>query len=173
MKVRNAQRHGDEEIELQMTPMIDIVFLLLIFFILTFKIVSPEGDFNVTMPENAPSEGEPPEDQVPPIVIHLECYDNGKLRSISINDPSTADNRKVFPKFADLNVFLRGIIDDSGGPGSAGAAATEVELDCSPDLHFEYVIDAITAISGYIDKDNTVQTMIEKIKFTPPPEKKP
>ena len=165
MKVRNAQRHGEEEIELQMTPMIDIVFQLLIFFILTFKIVTPEGDFNVTMPQNAPSEGEPPENQFPPIVIHLKSGPSGVLSSISTNDRKLND-------FMELHKMLRGIIDDSGGPGSAGAAATEVELDCSPNLHFEYVIDAITAISGYIDqKDDTVKTMIDKIKFSPPPEK--
>ncbi|NQT37468.1 MAG: biopolymer transporter ExbD, partial [Planctomycetes bacterium] len=35
MKVRNANRRIDEKIELQMTPMIDIVFQLLIFFIMT------------------------------------------------------------------------------------------------------------------------------------------
>ncbi len=33
-----------------MTSMIDIVFLLLIFFITTFKIGAQEGDFNVKMP---------------------------------------------------------------------------------------------------------------------------
>lgn len=33
-----------------MTPMIDIVFQLLVFFIMTFKIVSQEGDFHIKMP---------------------------------------------------------------------------------------------------------------------------
>ncbi len=37
--------------ELQMTSMIDIVFLLLIFFILTFKIAPQEGDFNIKLPK--------------------------------------------------------------------------------------------------------------------------
>ena len=36
-----------------MTPMIDIVFNLLIFFVMTFKITAPEGDFNVKMPAQA------------------------------------------------------------------------------------------------------------------------
>ena len=42
MQIRNANNEG-EKIELQMTPMIDIVFQLLVFFIMTFKIVSMEG----------------------------------------------------------------------------------------------------------------------------------
>ncbi len=55
MKIRNT--HRPEKIELQMTPMIDIVFQLLIFFIMTFKIVEVEGDFNIKMPASAPTAG--------------------------------------------------------------------------------------------------------------------
>ena len=33
--------------KLQMTPMIDIVFNLLAFFIITFRIPAVEGDFNI------------------------------------------------------------------------------------------------------------------------------
>ena len=40
----------NEKIELQMTPMIDIVFQLLVFFIMTFNVVAQEGDFNIRMP---------------------------------------------------------------------------------------------------------------------------
>ena len=62
MKVRNVQSNADEKVEVQMTPMIDIVFQLLIFFIMTFKIVAQEGDFNIKMPLSAPSEGLPEEE---------------------------------------------------------------------------------------------------------------
>ena len=43
MKIRNRQEA--EKQELNMTSMIDIVFLLLVFFVMTFKIVELEGDF--------------------------------------------------------------------------------------------------------------------------------
>ena len=43
------RKKRDEE-EMDITPMIDIVFLLLIFFMLTLKILAPEGDFNINMP---------------------------------------------------------------------------------------------------------------------------
>jgi biopolymer transport protein ExbD len=55
MKVRNSGGKN-EKVEIPMTPMIDIVFQLLVFFIMTFKIVSQEGDFNIKMPLAAPSE---------------------------------------------------------------------------------------------------------------------
>ena len=50
MKIRNRDDRSEDKIELQMTPMIDIVFQLLVFFIMTFKIVTQEGDFNIKMP---------------------------------------------------------------------------------------------------------------------------
>ncbi|MFY7967519.1 MAG: ExbD/TolR family protein, partial [Pirellulaceae bacterium] len=49
MKIRKPPESAVKA-ELQMTSMIDIVFLLLIFFITTFKIAAQEGDFNVKMP---------------------------------------------------------------------------------------------------------------------------
>ncbi|MEC9149539.1 MAG: biopolymer transporter ExbD, partial [Planctomycetota bacterium] len=38
MKIRKIGT-AEEKIELQMTPMIDIVFQLLVFFVMTFKVV--------------------------------------------------------------------------------------------------------------------------------------
>ena len=64
MKFRH--RNIDEEkIELQMTPMIDIVFQLLVFFIMSFKIVAQEGDFNIKMPLAAPNAGTPDDSLLP------------------------------------------------------------------------------------------------------------
>ena len=36
--------------KLDMTPMIDVVFQLMIFFMLTLKIVTEEGNFDINMP---------------------------------------------------------------------------------------------------------------------------
>ena len=41
---------GPAKVEQNMTPMIDIVFQLLTFFIMTLKIATQEGDFNIKMP---------------------------------------------------------------------------------------------------------------------------
>ncbi len=50
MRIRKTGSGLGDKIELQMTPMIDVVFQLLIFFMFTFKIATQEGDFNVKMP---------------------------------------------------------------------------------------------------------------------------
>ena len=52
MRIRHGAKALDK-IELQMTPMIDIVFQLNIFFLFTFKIILPEGDFSIRMPSAA------------------------------------------------------------------------------------------------------------------------
>jgi len=147
-------------LDIMMTPMIDVVFLLLIFFLMTFKIVSPEGDFNIKMPLAAPRTG-PPVDSLPPTKVTLLADDSGMLSGILLTKRPMRD-------FNQLHLEIRGAVDDVGGPGSAGAKALEVELDCEYQLRFEYVIDAISAISGYVTEDRRIIPLIEKIKFSPP-----
>ena len=42
------ERQEPEKLETNMSAMIDVVFQLLIFFMLTLKIVEPEGDFTIS-----------------------------------------------------------------------------------------------------------------------------
>jgi len=161
MRIRH---HGptEEKIELQMTPMIDIVFQLLIFFIMSFKIVTLEGDFNVKMPLGAPSEGPPP-DSLPPIRVQLTANDDGTLSGIRMGE-------RPLPGFQALRREIVTIVGPEGGPGSLAEEA-EVEFDLDYDLDYKYVIDAITAVSGYLDPDSgRIIRLIEKIKFSPPEE---
>ena len=158
MKFRRQQRRADK-IELQMTPMIDIVFLLLVFFIMTFKIVAQEGDFNIKMPLQSPNTGVPDESLMPPLKLTLRADEDGLLSGIQLND-------QVFSDFDGLHSYIRGLISDTSGPGAAGTA--EIEIDCDYQLRYRHAIDAVTAVSGYIDDDNNVVKLIEKIKFTPP-----
>ena len=61
--------------------MIDVVFQLMIFFMLTFNIIAPEGDFDVRMPLGK-SSAEPPDDlQLPPIQVRLAADDEGTRQS--------------------------------------------------------------------------------------------
>lgn len=76
MKIRKPGA-TEEKIELNMTSMIDIVFQLLIFFIMTFKIVTEEGDFNIKMPLQSQASGEMLEELVPPIEIEMTAYKLG------------------------------------------------------------------------------------------------
>lgn len=161
MKVRNVKKQSDK-IELQMTPMIDIVFQLLVFFIMTFKIVAAEGDFNIKMPIGAPREGLPDPNQLPPMKLRLRADSNGELVQMQLN-------QKGFKRedWGALRGYIIGVLGDDRGPMSIQDSA-EVELDCDYNLHYEHVIDAITAVSGYRDDNDKIVKLVEKIKFSPP-----
>lgn len=65
--------------------------------------------------------------------------------------------------FDTLRAEVLAIIGSDRGPGSI-AELSEIELDCDYNLNYEYVIEAITYVSGYRQGDNVVK-MIEKVKF--------
>jgi len=160
MKVRN-QRDAEKP-GLVMTPMIDIVFQLLIFFIMTFKIVVQEGDFNIKMPAAAMSEGLP-DDTLPPLRLRMTADQAGNLTGMRLNDKNLGNSENRFHK---LHNEILNIVGDERGPGSVAEEA-EIELHCDYDLNYSYVIQAITAVSGYISEDDRVIKLIEKIKFKP------
>jgi len=161
MKIRRPVGAGEDKIELQMTPMIDIVFQMLVFFIMTFKIVAMEGDFNIKMPVGF-REGPPPEQQLPPMRLRMRADGQGELASMSMAENKFSGG----DRFSKLQSHIIRFIGTDTGPGSRQATA-EIELDCDPHLRYEYVIEAITAVSGYVENKRVVK-LVEKIKFAPP-----
>ncbi len=161
MRIRSIGRSTDDGVQLQMTPMIDIVFQLLVFFIMTFKIIAPEGDFSIKMPQAA-AQGVPQPDAPPPIKVRLRADERGELRSVQFGDVSLGTGAGAFQA---LNAKIRGMVGDEPGPGVL--ESTEVELDCDYNLKYEYLIEAMTAVSGRIEGDRIIK-LIEKIKLTPP-----
>ncbi len=161
MKVRNLSGNKSERVEIPMTPMIDIVFQLLVFFIMTFQIVAQEGDFNIRMPMAAMSEGPPPIDKLPPMVVRMQADSQGNLAQISLNQRPLGVSMQL------LHDEIRQVIGDDRGPGSLQETA-EVELDCDYHLRYEHVIEVITAVSGYLDGSGNIVRLVENIKFAPP-----
>lgn len=148
------------KINLNMTPMIDACFQLIIFFLLTLKLLSPEGDFSITMPVASPRAGPPPLPESPPVKIRLVAHPDGKLASIQMG-------QRKLSSFSELHNQIREVVGFDRGP--AGSSGAEVELDCDYNLKFEHVVDALNAVSGYVANDKqTVIRMIEKIRFAPP-----
>lgn len=173
MKFRGST--ANEKIEAQMAPMIDVVFQLLIFFMLTLKIIEPEGDFSVNMPIGA---AEPSADTITPMVIkiRLVASASGELNSLQImrtelfaTARGETQEEKSANAFAALNEeILRAI----GTPGSQLAQEQEVELDPDFGLHSKYLINAIGACRGRIQRnpDGSAKMIdyVKNIKFAPP-----
>jgi len=152
-----------EEIKLNMTAMIDIVFQLLVFFIMTFKVVALEGDFNVKMPLASST----PQDtmEIFPTVIYvtLTAGANGSINSIGVDDEATYSDSNSNAMYARLTQFVEGKIAAEGDPEKA--KETEVEFDISPSLKYQYTVKGIEAVSGKIQPDGSVKKLIQKIKF--------
>eukprot|EP00913_Durusdinium_trenchii_P028504 g26732.t1 len=83
MKFRHSGGENDK-IEAQMAPMIDVVFQLLIFFMLTLKIIEPEGDFSVNMPQGRPQETNANEPHIDPKIVDMQMKPDGTLGSLKI-----------------------------------------------------------------------------------------
>jgi biopolymer transport protein ExbD len=159
MKFQKAK--NDEILGINMTPMIDVCFQLIIFFMLSLRLYSAEGDFSIKMPLSAPKEGVPDEVQMPPVKVRLHSDPKGNLAGIVMG-------RRKISSFKDLQRNVREIAGlDRGPAGHSGNA--EVELDCDYNLKYEYVVKTLTAISGYVTDDKqTIVQVIEKIRFAPP-----
>lgn len=146
-----------DKISIDMTPMIDCVFQLITFFMLTLKTVVSEGDFQIRMPLGV-SAGAASEDSVPPVQVKMRADFDGKLAGITMNGQGVPDFEQLRRKVIDLV---------GTGPGS-NADKTEVELDCDYNLKYVNVVNAVSAVSGVPQPDGTTIDLIKKIKFTPP-----
>jgi len=69
---RRESSLGDK-VSVDMTPMIDVVFQLMSFFMCTLKVVAPEGDFDIRMPLGAAAAAAPDDQQVPPVRVKLSA----------------------------------------------------------------------------------------------------
>jgi len=148
-----------DKIEINMTPMIDVVFQLMSFFMCSLKIVAPEGDFDIRMPLGKSAAAVVDDQQVPPIRVKLSAGGDGSLASISMNGNPIAD-------FNELRKKVVSLVGKNRGPDSIADKA-EVELDCEYGLKYVNVVRAITAVSGSV-QDGQIVELIKKIKFTPP-----
>jgi len=124
--------------------MIDIVFQLLIFFILTFKVVAPEGQFNIKMPDpTAPSQDQADmQDSIPPLSVRLEANDRGDLKQILMG------SRELGTDMGALETEL----------AEAQVMGIGVEIDAAKKLKFNYLMAAI---------DICAKLNITNIKFAP------
>ena len=154
MKIRTTE---DRNVKLHMTAMIDIVFQLLVFFIMTFKIVEMEGDFNVRMPLAA-KESTSIEDVLPDLItVRLKVGAEGVIAGIEVDNGVEGDSYFEGDMYSRLTDFVEKTIDTEGDPSEA--IETEVEFDIDFDLKYSYTVQAIESVSGKI-VDGEVKKLI-------------
>jgi biopolymer transport protein ExbD len=149
------------KVEIPMAPMIDIVFQLLIFFMLNLKIVAAEGNFDVNMPLGAP--GQPKDMALPDIKVGLRSDADGNLTQLTIGQRNLGNDDAAFDR---LNAEILKIIVRPGNPLTK---EIEVEIDADYELHYKYIIRAVSKCTGRLDSQTKqIVRYVEKIKFAPP-----
>ena len=149
---------------LELTPMIDVVFQLLIFFMCTLKMIEPEGDFDISMPLGAPMADSVTDAELPPFKVRMEADANGELVNLSFNGENLGGglgaisslNSKVFRSITALQAI-----------GSDQLEKQEVEIDPDYNLNYRYIINAIGACSGRVGQNGVHIPYLQRIKFAP------
>jgi biopolymer transport protein ExbD len=158
MKIKQQE---PASLQQQTTPMIDVTFQLLTFFMFTLKIVGPEGDFNINMPP--PGAGAAKSEVLPDIKVRLVATPDGELASLRLGERQLGNDPGAFQR---LNNEILKLI---GGANSARSKEVEVEIDADYHLNFDFVVKAIGACTGRLAPDGkTIIRYVEKIKFAPP-----
>lgn len=83
--MRRRSKKGNDQAEVNMTPMLDIVFILLIFFIVTATFLQEEG-FSMTPPP--PNDEAEPTEPNPVILVQIDAENR-----VFVNQRSTSEDR--------------------------------------------------------------------------------
>lgn len=157
----------NEDIKLNMTSMIDIVFQLLVFFILTFKVVVQEGDYNIRMPLEAVAPEEEMDTDPPELIrVLLRAGESGAISTIEVDDEvevTTLVGESVESLYTQLNDYVDAKVSAGGDPEDG--VETEVEFDIDSNLQYGYTVRAIEAVSGKQLADGNVKKLVENIKL--------
>ncbi|MEM6553656.1 MAG: biopolymer transporter ExbD [Planctomycetota bacterium] len=149
VRAKRRKAPGQEKMELQLTSMIDVIFLLLIYFVITATFMIDEGFLDASLPSGPASA---PEDELPkePVVIELApAGNNDTLFTI------TVDNQPV-DSFTDLYTVMNNQSELQGG---FYAVDTPLIIKPRARVRWQHVVNAFNAL---------VRAKYEAISFAPP-----
>jgi len=136
--LRRAKQWDDaEEIEVEMTPLIDCVFLLLIFFLVTTMLKKLEKQIPVVLPDSAVALAPVAQRQV--LILGLD-EGGGMLRG----EGQDAEGNVTYRRVDDLGQLLQEVAREQG-------TQIPIRLDAHRNTPFQRVIDAldVCAIQGF------------------------
>lgn len=117
--MRRRGTHSGDEADVNITPLLDIVFILLIFFIVTATFLREKG-IDVRTPENTP----PDDNTIPPPALLLAVQEDGFVR---VNNVRTIDPGSVKPVVQEFMAREpSGVVLVSAAPDSQSGVAVQV-----------------------------------------------
>lgn len=144
-----------------MSAMIDVVFLLLIFFMLTLQIAAPEGVHAVETPAKK-GPGPRPDLPVSEVRIRLTADADGHLAEIRLGRRSLGNGDEAIERLGQevqaLAFEARGIVD--------GGLPVIIEADA--ELQFSYSLRALGACQKYRRPDGQLETLQTRVQMVSP-----
>jgi len=135
---RKKPKPAGTRMDLNMTPMIDVVFQLLIYFIITCEFVPGEGILAATMPAGTGSAAEVPKLESPIKILVSSRGETGYR--LDVDKSSTAPST-----FGDLKKLLDGMQEKNGGPFSD---ENPIVIQPSGEVRWQHVVNAFNAALG-------------------------
>ena len=119
--MRRRGTHQDEAADVNVTPLLDIVFIMLIFFIVTATFLRERG-IDIRTPEDTPEE----DNSVPPPALLLSVQEDGLVR---VNNVRVIDPLSVTPVVEEFTAREpRGVVLVNAAPAAeAGVAVTVMD----------------------------------------------
>ena len=144
-----------------MSAMIDVVFLLLIFFMLTLQIVEPEGVHAVDTNRGG---GRPDPRDAPSleIKVRLVASEDGRLADVRLGSRSLGSGSNAIRQ---LGREIRSLARDSKGLDDDGLPV-RIEADAS--LNFEYTLRALGACQKRRQPDGTLELLGTRVQLVSP-----
>ncbi|MBS3762930.1 MAG: biopolymer transporter ExbD [Planctomycetes bacterium] len=121
-------------LKIEMTPMIDVVFLLLIFFIVNLAIPEPEGTIATQQSHPGPGPGPKPPDQIEefaPINLYLSWDAENKQVQRSVNNLAVPEDSALLAK---LHYLAE--INEKG----------RVLLSCDDEVPYQHIVGTVGII---------------------------
>jgi biopolymer transport protein ExbD len=126
------KRRRSPAMGLRMTAMIDVIFLLLTFFVLTARFKQPESHLNVTLPKPVVSATQSVSEG--PLSVQLKAVDNGCQVILTQADKIILRPETIDTNLAELNARFPSVAS------SYNLAEQGVELHCDNAVQWDYVV---------------------------------
>jgi biopolymer transport protein ExbD len=130
------------EPDLPITPMLDMSFQLMAFFILTFKLMPTEAQLALTLPkeDGGPSQVAPTIDptQDEELIVQVYASDNGSLADIT-----AAPRTGSFSLGQDTTALFKYLQDKATAARQENKPAPKLRLEIAERLNYQYVIKLI------------------------------
>lgn len=145
------------KVDPQMTPMIDVVFQLLAFFLLTFRLASVEGDFALKLPSaDGRALGERGASEL--FQIRLAADERGDLAEWRL------DERLAGRGAGSLDLLRAELQARADAARAAGAPEPEAELVCDDRLRYENMLAAFEHATTARDADGRPKPVLRKVR---------